>query len=85
MDTAQCLAGTFSLTGLEPCTTCQKGTYQTEYFQRQCTACPHSSTTWRRGARMLDDCKAVCPIGHVSVTGLVPCFPCPVVTYIHPD
>lgn len=75
--TAQCLAGTYSPTGLEPCSTCPQGTYQTEYSKRFCQPCPDGSTTWRRGARRLEDCKPVCPRGHVSETGLAPCFQCP--------
>ncbi|KZS17024.1 putative Sushi [Daphnia magna] len=74
---AQCLAGSYSPTGLEPCSTCPQGTYQTEYSQRQCLPCPSGSTTWRRGSRRLEDCKFVCARGLVSETGLAPCFPCP--------
>lgn len=74
---AQCLAGSYSPTGLEPCSTCPQGTYQTEYSMKYCQTCPEGSTTWRRGARRVEDCKPVCPAGQVSETGLSPCFHCP--------
>ncbi|KAK8726504.1 hypothetical protein OTU49_010282 [Cherax quadricarinatus] len=75
---AQCLPGSFSEDGLEPCTTCEIGHYQDEYASKICVACPHDTTTWRRGSWLIDECKPSCIAGKVSETGLEPCFDCPV-------
>ncbi|XP_076346234.1 sushi, von Willebrand factor type A, EGF and pentraxin domain-containing protein 1-like isoform X1 [Tachypleus tridentatus] len=74
---AQCLPGSFSSTGLEVCETCPLGFYQSKYAQIHCIHCPNDTTTWRRGARKLEECKEQCAPGEVSDTGLKPCFPCP--------
>ncbi|XP_045583570.2 sushi, von Willebrand factor type A, EGF and pentraxin domain-containing protein 1 isoform X3 [Procambarus clarkii] len=74
---AQCLPGSFSEDGLEPCSTCEIGHYQDEYASYTCANCPHDTTTWRRGSWLLQECKPLCGVGKVSETGLEPCFNCP--------
>ncbi|XP_063877551.1 sushi, von Willebrand factor type A, EGF and pentraxin domain-containing protein 1-like isoform X4 [Scylla paramamosain] len=74
---AQCLPGTFSEDGLEPCTTCELGQYQDDYSSLSCASCPHGTTTWRRGTWVIDECRPMCLPGQVSNTGLEPCYYCP--------
>nr|XP_042895666.1 sushi, von Willebrand factor type A, EGF and pentraxin domain-containing protein 1 isoform X2 [Parasteatoda tepidariorum] len=74
---AQCLPGSFSATGLEPCETCSIGQYQPNYASQECAPCPLGTTTHRRGVRSQTECKLPCPPGEVSRIGLLPCFPCP--------
>ncbi|XP_068228821.1 sushi, von Willebrand factor type A, EGF and pentraxin domain-containing protein 1-like isoform X2 [Palaemon carinicauda] len=74
---AQCLPGSFSSDGLEPCTTCDLGQYQDEYASTECATCPHNTTTWRRGSWVIEECKVPCGRGQVSETGLQPCLQCP--------
>ena len=52
----QCLPGSTSSDGLEPCETCQRGFYQPQYAQTSCLECPQDTTTWQRGSRVQDDC-----------------------------
>ncbi|XP_076439986.1 sushi, von Willebrand factor type A, EGF and pentraxin domain-containing protein 1-like isoform X2 [Babylonia areolata] len=78
---AQCLPGSVSSSGLERCETCPKGFFQSQYAQVTCHPCPDGSTTLRRGAREKEQCRERCPSGHVSRTGLWPCYPCPHGTY----
>lgn len=74
---AQCLPGSFSFNGLEPCETCTVGHYQPHYAQTTCLPCPTGAITHRRGVRHVSECKALCAPGTVSRIGLQPCFPCP--------
>ncbi|GFR11206.1 sushi, von Willebrand factor type A, EGF and pentraxin domain-containing protein 1 [Trichonephila clavata] len=74
---AQCLPGSFSATGLEPCETCPIGHYQPTYAQQECIPCAPGTTTHRRGVRSATECRLPCPPGEVSRIGLQPCFPCP--------
>ncbi|KAG7158260.1 Sushi, von Willebrand factor type A, EGF and pentraxin domain-containing protein 1-like 3 [Homarus americanus] len=74
---AQCLPGSYSEDGLEPCTTCEIGRYQDEYASLTCASCPHDTTTWRRGSWLIHECNSMCGSGEVSETGLEPCFACP--------
>ncbi|GFR67138.1 sushi, von Willebrand factor type A, EGF and pentraxin domain containing 1, mRNA protein, partial [Elysia marginata] len=81
---ARCLSGAFSSTGLEPCESCSLGFYQPEESGAACLQCNPGTTTSRRGCRNAEDCAAPCPRGHVSETGLAPCFRCPHHSY-QPD
>ncbi|XP_074641309.1 sushi, von Willebrand factor type A, EGF and pentraxin domain-containing protein 1-like [Tubulanus polymorphus] len=81
---AQCLPGSYSADGLEPCLSCEKGYYQPDYAMAECRPCPYLKTTWRRGARKREKCRSICPKGYVSKSGLEPCFPCPV-GHFQPD
>ena len=54
--TGQCLPGSVSDTGLEPCNTCDIGFYQPMYAYFSCQPCPDNRTTWRRGARQENEC-----------------------------
>ncbi len=42
---AQCLPGTSSSDGLEPCASCEKGSYQERYAETRCTRCPDGAST----------------------------------------
>ncbi|KAJ9580613.1 hypothetical protein L9F63_024228, partial [Diploptera punctata] len=66
-----------NIPGLTPCTTCTFGSYQPKPGQTECWHCPGNWTTTRRGSTDVHDCRAPCPPGEVSETGLVPCFKCP--------
>ena len=74
---AQCRPGTWSRDGLETCRTCDLGQYQSSYASRQCVPCESGRWTLSRGATSYLECKAYCPPGKTSETGLEPCFPCP--------
>ncbi|RUS82417.1 hypothetical protein EGW08_009805, partial [Elysia chlorotica] len=74
---AHCSPGSFSSSGLEPCESCSRGFYQTEASALACNPCSPGTTTARRGSRRPQDCAEPCPMGHVSDTGLAPCFRCP--------
>ena len=74
---AQCRPGTYSKDGLEMCRTCTSGYFQTDYAQIGCEGCEVGYSTLFRGANSVQDCKAECPPGKTSETGLEPCFPCP--------
>ncbi|PSN51798.1 hypothetical protein C0J52_10877 [Blattella germanica] len=63
--------------GVTPCTTCEHGSYQPKPGQTDCWHCPGNWTTIRRGSTHVHDCKAPCPPGEISQTGLVPCLNCP--------
>ncbi|XP_069692830.1 sushi, von Willebrand factor type A, EGF and pentraxin domain-containing protein 1-like isoform X3 [Periplaneta americana] len=63
--------------GLMPCTTCDYGRYQPKSGQTECSHCPGNWTTLKRGSTSLHDCKAMCPPGEISQSGLVPCVQCP--------
>jgi len=66
------------------CETCPIGFYQPNYAQTMCLRCPDGATTWRRGIRLMDDCRIPCREGYVSKTGLEPCLPC-LRGYYQPD
>lgn len=74
---AYCPPGTFSSSGLEPCQSCALGFYQEEQSAQVCHQCGPGTTTYRRGSRSIKECAEPCPAGHVSETGLGPCFRCP--------
>ena len=76
-DTGQCLPGTFSEDALEPCETCPLGQFQSVYASSECEQCPSNMTTLRPGSRREDDCQVMCLQGHISRTGVEPCYPCP--------
>jgi len=59
IDPGQCLPGSFSSTGLEPCETCPLGYYQPHYAETSCLPCPPGMTTWRRGTRQLNHCRGL--------------------------
>ncbi|XP_043278473.1 sushi, von Willebrand factor type A, EGF and pentraxin domain-containing protein 1-like [Venturia canescens] len=45
-----------SSAGLEPCTTCNLGSYQPDYGKTFCHVCPDDKTTNDRGSTSLEDC-----------------------------
>ncbi|ELU05207.1 hypothetical protein CAPTEDRAFT_227166 [Capitella teleta] len=78
-----CLPGFISDSGLEPCSSCPIGYYQSLYGQIECIQCDGNLTTSMRAEKHASQCKAMpiviepCPAGHVSRNGLHPCLPCP--------
>ena len=52
-----CLPGSYSSDALEPCITCPVGQYQNEYGSTTCASCPFATTTLRRGAWTINECK----------------------------
>ncbi|ESO11989.1 hypothetical protein HELRODRAFT_158374 [Helobdella robusta] len=74
---SQCLPGSFSFDGLEPCWTCDVSSYQHMYAQVECFQCAANLTTLKRGSRSSSDCKGQCEEGYISKSGLEPCLACP--------
>ncbi|GAB6029547.1 hypothetical protein CHUAL_005296 [Chamberlinius hualienensis] len=74
---AQCLPGTISSNGLEPCQTCKRGFYNPGYAKNDCIKCPGEMATRKRGTRSITQCKEKCGENFVSQSGLQPCYPCP--------
>lgn len=75
-----CGFGTYSPTGLVPCLECPHNSYSGEPpFDgfKECTQCPEELFTFQPGAHAVEDCRAKCPPGSYSDTGLAPCAPCP--------
>lgn len=79
-----CGFGTFSYTGLVPCLQCPQNTYTSsppiDGF-KSCNTCPKGTYTYSAGSISLEDCKAKCPAGTYSDTGLEPCARCPINFY----
>ncbi|XP_033104655.1 sushi, von Willebrand factor type A, EGF and pentraxin domain-containing protein 1-like [Anneissia japonica] len=76
-----CEPGTYSATGLATCKSCPIGMYQDERRQSSCNSCPNGTTTWTFGTKRVEDCQGTCLPGTFSVTGILPCDPCPVGYY----
>ncbi|CAB4066558.1 CSMD [Lepeophtheirus salmonis] len=73
----QCIPGTYSEDGFEPCSTCIIGFYQEKYGEIVCKSCPDGFTTTIRGSDNLEKCRKYCQMGYISDNGLEPCYPCP--------
>ena len=56
--TANCKAGSYSPTGLEPCFPCQKGDYQPLEGQSSCFKCNANTTTSRDGSNSSGQCES---------------------------
>lgn len=54
---AQCVPGTYSQTGLKPCTECPLGTYQNQYGRVTCTSCGTGISTSRTGSTGFQYCQ----------------------------
>ncbi|XP_026678835.1 uncharacterized protein LOC103508436, partial [Diaphorina citri] len=79
-----CGYGTYSPTGLVPCLECPRNSYTGEPpvgGHKDCEACPANMFTYQPAAPARNFCRAKCPPGQYSDTGLAPCFPCPVNFY----
>ncbi|XP_033636703.1 sushi, von Willebrand factor type A, EGF and pentraxin domain-containing protein 1-like [Asterias rubens] len=76
-----CPRGQFSISGLETCSKCAKGSYQTQEMSTKCHQCPVGQSTARIGATESAECIDLCSTGTYSKTGLQPCTPCPRHTY----
>ncbi|XP_067649890.1 sushi, von Willebrand factor type A, EGF and pentraxin domain-containing protein 1-like [Haliotis asinina] len=76
-----CGPGSFSSDGLEPCSLCPIGTYQTQSGSKQCDSCPGGKGTKMPGGKRLGDC--ICPRGYylMDVLLLTKCVACPKGTY----
>ncbi|XP_055926693.1 sushi, von Willebrand factor type A, EGF and pentraxin domain-containing protein 1-like [Argiope bruennichi] len=57
--TSSCKPGSYSDTGLEPCTLCDFGFYQSQHKQNACEICPDGTTTKAKGSIALDQCEKV--------------------------
>ncbi|XP_048238942.1 sushi, von Willebrand factor type A, EGF and pentraxin domain-containing protein 1-like, partial [Haliotis rufescens] len=78
---AQCVPGSFSSDGVEPCSLCPMGTYQTRPGSKQCDACPVGMVTKTTGENGPGYC--ICPRGNYVMDFLLvkKCAPCPKGTY----
>ena len=54
--TANCQAGTYSETGVEPCHPCEQGSYQHGIGKVSCIDCPGLTWTYGEGADDLSKC-----------------------------
>ncbi|XP_022086769.1 fibrillin-1-like [Acanthaster planci] len=71
-----CRAGTYSLTGLEPCLACPLNTFQSTEGATSCLQCSADAMTQYEGALSQDDCMFPCDAGSFSMSGYQPCIPC---------
>ncbi|XP_071107671.1 uncharacterized protein [Haliotis cracherodii] len=77
---SKCRPGFKSETGRSECGECRKNYYWVN--ASYCERCPDGgSTLYREGSTSISECRAPCPIGQYSVTGYVPCTPCPLHFY----
>ncbi|KAK3584841.1 hypothetical protein CHS0354_005699 [Potamilus streckersoni] len=75
-----CPAGFRSTNGLPPCAPCPVDYYWND--SRSCLKCPTGySTVDIEGAKAQQQCKAPCEPGTYSITGYMPCLPCPLNFY----
>ncbi|KAL5012413.1 hypothetical protein ScPMuIL_010964 [Solemya velum] len=70
-----CEPGTFSLTGLSPCSACGVGEYQSEAMSHDCTKCPPGTTTETQSTVAVSDCQDFDLILYPSGTILVEDLP----------
>jgi len=61
-----CPPGSYSHTGLVPCTQCAVGSYQTQRNKKTCTPCPQGFMTENTGSVFPEDCDVV-PTGQVTI------------------
>ncbi|XP_071080206.1 sushi, von Willebrand factor type A, EGF and pentraxin domain-containing protein 1-like [Haliotis cracherodii] len=54
---AMCKPGTFSASGVEPCSLCDIGQYQERWGSRSCLECPGGRTTLNQEAESVDKCQ----------------------------
>ncbi|XP_038057936.1 sushi, von Willebrand factor type A, EGF and pentraxin domain-containing protein 1-like isoform X3 [Patiria miniata] len=72
-----CPTGTYHDIEGGVCQDCSAGFYQDSEGQMSCLRCPQGTTTRRKGSKYPEDCKAPCPMGTYSASGLVTCMACP--------
>ena len=75
----ECRPGSYSSTGLYPCTRCEEGTYTKESGATACTDYPKECSegyklTTTEGT--MTECKRECAKGYYSKTGVYPCKAC---------
>ena len=75
----ECDPGTYSSTGLKPCTRCRRGTYQPSHGKTSCIECPHRAGTIKIGSSNFCDCliSVKCAAGEFYVENLRECQLCP--------
>ena len=61
-----CPPGSYSHTGLVPCTQCAVGSYQPQRQKQTCTPCPQGYMTAKTGSVVSEDCDVVLA-GQVSM------------------
>ncbi|XP_022091528.1 sushi, von Willebrand factor type A, EGF and pentraxin domain-containing protein 1-like [Acanthaster planci] len=76
-----CPTGTYHDVQGGVCQDCRVGSYQNKEGQMTCLQCLSGSTTRRPASKYPEDCKARCPKGTFSSSGLVSCMACPQGTY----
>ncbi|XP_038067159.1 sushi, von Willebrand factor type A, EGF and pentraxin domain-containing protein 1-like [Patiria miniata] len=77
----RCAAGTFLNGQTRECERCPQGSYQDQFGQIQCIACPPGTSTAKGRAESVQDCKDICNPGSSSNTGLEQCEACPKGSY----
>ncbi|XP_019616496.1 PREDICTED: sushi, von Willebrand factor type A, EGF and pentraxin domain-containing protein 1-like [Branchiostoma belcheri] len=53
----ECRPGTFSANGVQPCSPCNKGKYQSTSGQKSCISCPPATTTLLEGESEISACQ----------------------------
>ncbi|XP_072041184.1 signal peptide, CUB and EGF-like domain-containing protein 2 [Amphiura filiformis] len=80
-----CPPGTWSSTGLAPCTDCEFDSYRASSRSTLCDDCPVGTATLQQGSDTLLQCLDICQPGTFSATGLeeeeAPCTNCPLNFY----
>ncbi|KAL5022311.1 hypothetical protein ScPMuIL_001466 [Solemya velum] len=71
---ASCGSGHRSPSGLEPCTPCDIGYYQSNVGMTECVPCLENETTTRVGAERMSQCGVLCQSGFYNLDN--PCLLC---------
>jgi len=79
-----CLSGKYYDIDEQKCKYCPVGTYTDTPGRLGCSACPKGKTTPGVGSHNKTECRAPCPPGTFSATGLEGCTACPIGSY-QPD
>lgn len=64
-----CKAGSSSISAMQPCDLCTKGSYQSKEGQTSCDVCPFGMSTSEKGAASSDECE--CTIHFLTFNSFV--------------
>ncbi|KAH9499805.1 hypothetical protein Btru_077859 [Bulinus truncatus] len=79
---AICPRGTYNDPTQNVCELCPEHQYQPDEGQLRCLQCPDDTFTPGKGAVNVSQCAVECDFGEYSLTGLAPCTPCPLHTFM---
>ncbi|XP_055886163.1 sushi, von Willebrand factor type A, EGF and pentraxin domain-containing protein 1-like [Biomphalaria glabrata] len=72
----KCPVGTYYANENKTCRGCPVGSYQHEEGHISCLTCPANKATEKEQSKSEQECKAFCPPGSFSMSGLEPCETC---------